>query len=120
MTEFAVQTGTSHHARRIDALVLENMTPNEPGKISIHGIEIKVDKSDLLNDHKMQEYLDFVDFFWIAVPELLVDEAQSVIADGWGILTIDNDKKINVAVFAKKRKAICREQTLESAINKLL
>lgn len=128
MTEFSVQTGTSHHARRIDALVLENLTPNEPGRISIHGIEIKVDKSDLINDHKMQEYIDFVDFFWIAVPENLVEEARSIAANGWGILSFSpspsssSGAKIGavVAVQAKRQNPVFRERTLEGALNKIL
>lgn len=120
MTEFAVQTCTSHHARRIDALVIENLTPSEAGRVALHGIEIKVDKSDLLSDHKMQEYLDFVDFFWIAVPESLIDEAQSISADCWGILTISDDKKINIVVPAQRKAAVFREGTLESIIIKLL
>ena len=129
MTEFAVQTGTSHHARRIDALVIENLTPSEAGRIAMHGVEIKIDKSDLLNDHKMQEYLDFVDFFWIAVPEHLVEEARSVAANGWGILSFSSlssssssGAKIGpVAVVpAKRQNPIFREKTLEGALNKLL
>ena len=125
MTEFSVQTGTSRHARRIDALVIENMTPVESNRISMHGIEIKVDKSDLLGDHKMQEYIDFVDFFWLAVPETLIKEAKSIIADGWGILSIslpssEAKNKPVVVVPAKRQNPIFREKTLEAALNKLL
>ena len=125
MTEFAVKTGTSRHARRIDALVVENLTPSEVNRVALHGIEIKVDKHDLLGDHKMQEYLDFVDFFWIAVPEHLSDHARSVAADGWGVLAIgaDNSKKknkITVVVPAKIQKPVFRDLALEAALNKLI
>lgn len=116
MTEFAVQTGTSRHARRMDVLALETITD---GDISLHGIEIKVSKSDLLNDHKMQEYTDFCDFFWIAIPDSLIEEAQSIMANGWGILAIDNGK-VTVIARASRQEAIFRDKTINSALMKLL
>lgn len=116
MTEFAVQTGTSRHARRMDVLALETITEAD---ISLHGIEIKVDKHDLLNDHKMQEYVDFCDYFWIAVPEELLEDAKSIAATGWGILTVNNGNAI-VAVKATHQDAAFREKTIQDALIKLL
>lgn len=120
LTEFAVNTGTAHHSRRIDALVIENISPAERGSIAIHGIEIKVSRSDLLGDHKMQEYTDFVDFFWIAVPDALVEDVKSIAGNGWGILTVGTDKTAGVAVAAEKGKPLFRDKTMETAIMKLI
>lgn len=120
LTEFAIQTPTAHHARRIDALVLENSTPAEKETIAVHGIEIKVSKSDLLNDHKMQEYGDYVDYFWIAIPENLLEHAQSIALPTWGILTMDETGELRVAVPAQYTEVPLRYQTIESALMKLL
>lgn len=120
LPEFAVNTGTSHYARRIDALVLESLSPAESGRIAIHGIEIKVSRSDLLSDHKMQEYTDFVDFFWIAVPDTLVEDTKSIAADGWGILSVGADKTACVVVPAERGEPIFRDKTMEMAILKLI
>ena len=120
LTEFAIQTPTAHHARRIDALVLENSTPAEKETIAVHGIEIKVSKSDLLNDHKMQEYCDYVDYFWVAVPEELLDYAQSIALPTWGILTMDETGELRVVMPARHVEAPWRYQTIESALMKLL
>lgn len=116
MTEFAVQSGTTRHARRMDILAIETITNSD---ISLHGIEIKVNKHDLINDHKMQEYTEFCDYFWIAVPEELIEDAKSIAATGWGILSID---KGNIAIVQKatRQDAIFRDKTIKSALYKLL
>lgn len=122
LTEFAVQTGTSHHARRIDALILENRTveAEKAYNVHIHAVEIKVSQHDLLSDHKMQEYTDYADFFWIAVPEELKADAESIMLNDWGLLTIDDKKELHVIQKAKLHDAIFRDQTVETALIKIL
>ena len=122
LTEFAVQTGTSHYARRIDALVLENHTveAEKAYNVHIHAVEIKVSKHDLLSDHKMQEYTDYADFFWIAVPEELKADAESIMLNDWGLITIDAKKELHVIKKAELHDAIFRDQTIETALIKIL
>lgn len=135
MPEFAVRTGTSHFARRIDALVLENHTieqlRDKNYELHLHAVEIKVDRHDLLGDHKMQEYCDFADFFWIAVPAVLEEDARSILAPGWGLLVITDDadsdadskrfsRSVRVAEKAKMSSGVMRDQTLSTALIKLL
>ncbi|WP_343018495.1 MmcB family DNA repair protein [Catenibacterium mitsuokai] len=122
LTEFAVQTGTSHHARRIDALILENRTveAEKAYNVHIHAVEIKVSKHDLLSDHKMQEYTDYADFFWIAVPVELKDDALSIMLPEWGLITIDDQKELHVIKKAELHDAIFRDQTVETALIKIL
>lgn len=89
LTELAVRTGTSRSARRIDVAVLENLTNSMihgNHDLTFHGIEIKISKGDLQHDTKMQEYTDYCDYFWLAVPEELQHEAEEYILDDWGIL----------------------------------
>lgn len=122
LTEFAVVTGTSHHARRIDALILENRTveAEKAYNVHIHAVEIKVSKHDLLSDHKMQEYTDYADFFWIAVPEELKADAESIMLNDWGLITIDEKKELHVIKKAELHDAIFRDQTVETALIKIL
>jgi hypothetical protein len=118
--EFAVQTGTSRHARRMDLLVMETISTPNRGDIYTHGIEIKVSKSDLLNDHKMQEYREHCEFFWIAVPNALIEYAEDICCDDWGIIAVSNDKKITVVKQAKYRSATFKNETMQNALLKLL
>lgn len=122
LTEFAVQTGTSHHARRIDGLVMESLTvaAEKAYNVHIHAVEIKVSKHDLLSDHKMQEYTDYADFFWIAVPEELKADAESIMLNDWGLITIDEKKELHVIKKAELHDAIFRDQTVETALIKIL
>lgn len=122
LTEFAVKTGTSHHARRIDALILENRTveAEKAYNVHIHAVEIKVSKHDLLSDHKMQEYTDYADFFWIAVPEELKADAESIMLNDWGLITIDDKKELHVIKKAELHDAVFRDQTIETALIKIL
>lgn len=131
-TEFAVRSGSSRNARRIDALVLENFSEWEKSyQLCIHAIEIKVSRSDLKRDEKMQEYCDFADCFWIAVPEELEEDAKKIMIDGWGLLTfatsniakkVEEQKKaeIRVSIRAKKEPGIFRDKTIETALIKMI
>lgn len=91
-TEFPVYTGSSHLSRRIDILIVENLTPQYVWDLTFHGIEIKVNKNDLLNDCKYTEYADFVDFMWLAIPYELLDIALETKFTECGIIVIQNNK----------------------------
>jgi hypothetical protein len=121
LTELAVRPGTSRNARRIDVAVFEDLTNSiDKGShdITVHGIEIKVSKSDLLNDTKMAEYTDFCNYFWLAVPMELVAEAESYVMDNWGVLVFDKGK-IKCHRKAKSLNAVMREESLIEAIKRL-
>ncbi len=119
--EFAVYTGTSRHSRRIDIMIMENMTCEFNYELKLHGIEIKVSKNDLLKDEKMSEYTDYCDYFWLAIPEELLEYAQNVTLDGWGIIIIKGEEmKPEVYQNAKRQNAIFRQESLTTALLKLL
>lgn len=122
--EFAVNTGTSHYSRRIDTLIVENISipSHTTTPINLIGVEIKVDINDLLNDHKMQEYTDFIDQFYLAIPDEpdIINAALSIILDSWGLITISKDRQIKVLQTANKLPAIMRDKTLNNLILKLL
>ena len=117
-TEFPVFAGTTRNSRRIDALICENLT-EERWKLNLHAVEIKVSKSDLVNDHKYTEYADFTDFIWLAIPEELVADARETKLDKCGILVI-KDGKVQVIEQAQKLDAIRREECLSRLALKLL
>ncbi len=139
-TEFAVPTGSTRHARRVDALVLENLsvkTQDKNYQLCIHAIEIKVDRDDLMNDKKMLEYCAFSDYFWLAVPEELENDATTLLLDSWGLLVINinnanasnqrytsntstKETKIRISVAAQKKPGVFRDTTLQSALLKLI
>lgn len=139
-SEFAVPTGSTRHARRVDALVLENLsveTHDKNYQLCIHAIEIKVACDDLMDDKKMLEYCAFSDYFWLAVPEKLEDDAKTLLLDGWGLLVINvnnadasnqtntsdtgkKETKIRISVTAQKKPGVFRDITLQSALLKLI
>ena len=124
-TEFPVQTGTARHARRIDVLVASNrgLEPRirRYGTV-LHAIEIKVDLYDLKNDKKANEYAEFVDALWFAIPnnpemiDLIVNEQLETT----GILLIDDDGTVNVYREAKVETGIRRVETLMTLVNKMI
>ena len=121
LTEVAVRTGgTTRSARQIDALAVENYSVQYPDELKLRGVEIKVAKNDLLGDKKMSEYTDFVDYFYIAVPENLVEDARAVCLPEWGILAIsfssNTSYSIRVVQEAKQLDAVMRAKTLAQAL----
>lgn len=132
MTEFAVDTGITKHLRRMDILVLETLSTSDKEDIALHGIEIKVSKHDLLGNKKMAEYCYFCDYFWLAVPESLIECTISIIPDGWGVIAVSESKEkaedkyshssfsLRVVVPAKHGEAVFRDKTIKKALLKLL
>ena len=121
-TEFRIPSGTSRHARRIDVMIAETVTAAELDEIILRGVEIKIDINDLRDDHKMQEYTNFCDYFYIAVPDgspELLEAAESVRRPSWGILTVTKDGKVTVAHEPEKLNPAFRSVTLTNCLIKL-
>ena len=122
--EFPVNSGTSRHSRRLDALIAENISVplHADNPVNLIGVEIKVDINDLKNDCKMQEYTNFVDQFYLAISDEkdIVNAALSTKLDSWGLLTVSKDGQIKVLQTADKLPAIMRDKTLNSLVLKLL
>ena len=121
--EFRIDTGTSRHSRRIDALIAETVTSTEKDSVVLRGVEIKVDKNDLKGDHKMAEYTDFCDYFYVAIPadnQSLQETAESIIRPTWGIIMVSKNGKIDVIKEARKREAPFRDRTLATCLVKLM
>ena len=114
LSEFPVDTGDSKHVRRIDAMVIENHTSPHPRKLSLRAIEIKVSKYDLVNDQKMSEYAGYCDFFYIAIPPELKDEALKIMMPDWGLLLVHDDGEIEVAAEAQKLPGTFRDESIET------
>lgn len=120
-TEFGIDSPGTRNARRIDALVVETVTTDYARRVQLHGIEIKVSRSDLLHDEKMAEYTQYVDDFWIAIPQYLVDDAVALALPDWGIMSIDKDQLEVVRSASKNTEyGIFRENTLSEVVYKLM
>ncbi len=127
LPELSVRTGSSNSARRIDVAVMEtytNCTIKGDHDLSLHGIEIKISRSDLYHDNKMQEYTGYCDYFWIAVPEGMIEDAKEYALDEWGILAYyrkeDGSGEIKCIKKAEKLDAPMREFALVEAIRRRL
>lgn len=126
-TELGVATGTANHKRRFDGVVFENLTINSTDNygVNIYGVEIKVNKYDLMNDCKMQEYTNFVDYFLIAIPNdsEMINIAREIKLPEWGIMTFNEtkeDQKLKILDKPSKLKPIFKDQILENEILRLL
>ena len=120
-TEFGVDSPGTRNARRIDALVAETLTTEHLRQIKLHGIEIKVSRSDLEHDNKMSEYTQYIDYFWIAIPPYLITDAKNLTLPEWGILAVDQEKLEVVRNASHNHEyGAFRDITLSEIVYKLL
>lgn len=121
-TEFRADTGSSRAARRFDLLCVETLTAAERDTVVIHGVEIKVSKSDLEQDHKMQEYTAFCDAFYIAVPdtEEMIQTAEAVRLPAWGLLAVTAAGALKIIHAAALQPGLMRDKTIAVALIKLM
>ncbi|MDM0813370.1 hypothetical protein QTI47_14990 [Clostridium perfringens] len=121
LPEFRVYTGTSTKSRRIDVLALENVTvKTKLHQLHAHGVEIKVDKHDLLNDHKYTEYAEFVHYLWLAVPRELVPLAEENAPPSVGIIAVEKDDTLVKVREAEKGEPLRLLDTFMVATMKLM
>lgn len=121
LPEFRVYTGTSTKSRRIDVLAVENVTVDiKLHQLHAHGIEIKVDKHDLLNDHKYTEYAEFVHYLWLAVPRELVTLAEETAPPIVGIISVEEDETLVKVRDAEKGNPLRLVDTMMVATMKLM
>jgi len=120
--EFRAATGSSRSARRLDALIAETLTVAEADTVHLIGVEIKVSVADLNQDHKMQEYTNFVDRFFLAIPdtEEMISAVENVKLPEWGVITVDANGKVKVLHAASLKPGILRDKTLTTALIKMI
>lgn len=119
--EFPVFTGTTSISRRIDVLVAENKAVEYHYQINLHGLEIKVDKNDLLGDQKYTEYTEFVDYMWLVVPQDLVALTLEVAPKTIGIISYNNKKEqLTVETTASVLNPLRRQESLTTIVLKTI
>lgn len=117
--EFPMYTGTTSLSRRVDVLVAENTAVSEHFELNLHGIEIKVDKSDLSHDMKYTEYGEFVHYLWIAIPKQLRGTAVKLVPKHVGIL-VHTTKNMLVVRPATRLDPVNVDDTMRTIILKSL
>lgn len=106
-TEVAVTAGSSHHPRRIDAVIIVRQFHECPLP-TIIGVEIKAGVNDLLRDEKLTEYIPFCHYFYLALPNdtAFIEAAKAVTTQQIGLLCITDeviDGRYQVVMLRKAR-----------------
>jgi hypothetical protein len=93
---FEVANGTGAGSSRYADAVAMNLWPSRG--LKVHGFEIKVSKSDFMNEirnpAKSSAIQKYCDFWWIVAPKEAVDE--SLLPPTWGWLRADKDRLVAV------------------------
>ncbi len=112
----------SRNIRQWYALVAENITVTARNAVMLRGIDIKVNRQDLLGDIQMAGSAGGVDYYYIAVPEEpeMIEAAEAAVRPEWGILAADHSGNIKVIKEPSRLKIISREKALSDVIIKLL
>lgn len=97
--------GRAPQLRTLDALAID-LWPST--KHAIHGFEIKVTRSDWLAElkdpTKANAFVPYVDYFWLAVPDLSI--VRDDLPDGWGLMVLGNATK---TVWSEEQRRYVRE-----------
>ena len=112
----------SRNARQMYALVVENITVTTRNAVMLRGIDIKVNRQDLLGDTQTAGSAGDIDYYYIAVPEdsEMIEMAESAVRPEWGIMAVDPSGNIKVIKEPSRLKLLHREDALSNIIIKLL
>ena len=113
--------GRGLQTRRLDVLVAENLTETNRNSVALRGIAIKNSKYELAIDVNSAEFIEFVDYFYIAVPDTpeMIETAQAVKQSGWGVIAMESSCKIRVVVEPLRHQPTFRDITLSNIIIEL-
>lgn len=117
--EFKIENRATGYSRILNMLIIENCTVPDPRDVVIHGIEVKVNESDFV-DLMLEPFTPYVDYMWIAVPEMLVESAKQLLEDDWGIIAFGNNKVGRIVKKAAGIPNALRVETLQAAIIKMI
>lgn len=126
LSEFPVTSVTTKYDRKVDKAVFETITLAghflRTYQISTHQVEIKVSRTDLKHDNKMQDYAQSFDYSWLCVPTELEEVALEIKPEKFGLLLYNFDnKKLTIAKTAQRQKdPLDIERTLRIGLNRLL
>lgn len=120
--EFRANTGSTRHVRRMDALIVDNVTDPSLDHLTLRCIEIKVSREDLVKEKKVQEYAAFADYLYLCVPrnDVMIEAAGQILMPEWGLITASRTDGIEVIKEPKKTGSMFREETLSNVVIKLL
>ncbi|MFR0554729.1 MmcB family DNA repair protein [Loigolactobacillus coryniformis subsp. coryniformis] len=122
LAQFPVVVPSSHYARRVDVIAVENQT-TDYRELAIHGFEIKISPSDLHNDRKYTEYNDFVDLFWVVIADTpaMLAQAKVDVPEPFGVIAADiNMQRLSIIRKADSNRGRWREATLMTALIKTM
>ena len=113
--------GRGLQTRRLDVLVAENLTETNRNSVALRGIAVKNSKFELAIDVNSAEFIEFVDYFYIAVPDNpeMIETAQTVKQSGWGVIAMDPSGRIRVVVEPLRHQPAFRDITLSNIIIEL-
>jgi len=92
--EFRADTGSSRHARRLDALAIKSLTISERNTIRLYGVEIKVSVGDLKGDKKMAE----IAFTWLFLILRKCSQLLTMFVCQWGVLAVNQTGSVRDAL----------------------
>lgn len=100
---FEVANGTGSNIRRYADAVAMNLFPSRG--LELHGIEVKVSRSDwqreLKNPEKAETIFQYCDRWWIAVPEDMAIGVKAELPPTWGLLALNGDKLKQIVAAPK-------------------
>lgn len=111
------------NSRQIYALVVENITTvSARNAVMLRGIDIKVNRQDLLGDSQTAGSAAEVDYYYIAIPKTpeMMELAESAVRPEWGIMAVDQSRNVKVIREPSRLKIMNREEILSDIIIKSL
>lgn len=113
-----LDNGRGLQTRRLDLLVAENLTETNRNSVALRGIAVKNNRHELVSDENLAEFMEFVDYFYIAVPDSMEmsEAAQFARQSGWGMISMDSFGRIRVVVEPLRHRPAFRDITLSNII----
>ncbi|GGD02881.1 hypothetical protein [Enterococcus wangshanyuanii] len=95
LPKFSFYSSLTDRLHKIDFLLIENHT-SQPHQLHLHSIEVILSEEELQQSFSSRHYQPHMNYLWIAIPSLLIEEIGPKISEDYGLLEISEEKLISV------------------------
>lgn len=88
---FSFYSSLTDRSHTIDFLLLENHI-SKPNQLNLHSIEVLLSEEELQKSFNSKQYQKHMNYLWIAIPSILIEEIGPLISEDYGIIEIGIEK----------------------------
>lgn len=118
LPNFSFYSSLTDRSHTIDFLLIENHT-SKPHQLNLHSIEVVLSEEELQQSFNSRKYQKHMNYLWIAIPSIIIEEIGPEISEEYGIIEIGDGKIAKIWRISPYNSASNKTDIYQEALIKL-